>query len=63
MNGSHYVPVDMGKYIDIDMFNQNVRLETLGNTQYENLTALWRRCFNENPEVGKLFNKNKNIRN
>lgn len=63
MNGSHYVPVDMGKYIDIDVFNQNVRLETLGNTQYNNLNALWDKCFRENPEVGKLFNKNKNIPN
>lgn len=63
MNGSHYVPVDMSNYIDIDKFNQNVKLCTLGNTQYENLNALWDKCFRENPEVGKLFNKNKNIRN
>lgn len=63
LNASHYVPVAMERYIDIDLFNQNVKLSTLGNTQYSNLGALWRRCFKENPEVGKLFNKNKNIRN
>ena len=63
LNASHYVPVAMERYIDIDLFNQNVKLSTLGHTQYSNLGALWRRCFKENPEVGKLFNKNKNIRN
>lgn len=63
LNASHYVPVAMELYIDIDKFNQNVKLATLGQTQYSNLGALWRRCFKENPEVGKLFNKNKNIRN
>lgn len=63
MNSSHYVPVNMASYIDIDMFNQNVKLATLGYTQYNNLGALWRRCFKENPEVERLFNKNKNIRN
>lgn len=63
LNASHYVPVAMERYIDIDKFNQNVKLATLGQTQYSNLGALWRRCFKENPEVGKLFNKNKNIRN
>lgn len=63
LNASHYVPVAMERYMDIDKFNQNVKLTTLGQTQYSNLGALWRRCFKENPEVGKLFNKNKNIRN
>ena len=63
LNGSHYVPVNMRNYIDIDKFNQNVKLSTLGNTQYGNLGSMWVKCFNENPELGRLFNKNKNIKN
>lgn len=63
MNASHYVPVNMERYIDIDRFNQDVKLATLGYTQYNNLDALWRECFKENPEAERLFNKNKNIRN
>lgn len=62
-NGSHYVGVDMRKYIDVDRFNQDVKLSTLGNTQYNNLSALWKSCFTENPELEKLFLKNMKIEN
>ena len=63
LNESHSVPINISNYIDVDMFNTDVKLSTLGNTQYNNLGAMWVHCFSENPEIGKLFLKNKNIKN
>ena len=63
LNCSHYIGVNMKKYIDVDKFNQDVKLSTLGNTQYGKLNEMWKKCFKENPEIGKLFDKNKNIVN
>ena len=61
--GAHSVRVDIHRYIQVDRFQQNHRLATIGQLRYNNLRSLWDKCFREHPELRELYNKNKNLKN
>ena len=63
LNGTKSVCVDIHKFIDIDRFQQDKKLATVGQLRYRNLASLWNTCFREHPDLRDIYNKNKNILN
>lgn len=64
LNGTKSVCLDIHKYVDINKYQQNKCLEkTGGQLKYNNISSLWNKCFEENPDLKEQYNKNKNILN
>ena len=63
LNGTKSICIDVHKYIDVDKYQQNKKLELTGNVQYGRLSTLWNNCFRDNPKLKELYNKNRMILN
>ena len=63
LNGTKSVLIDSHQLIDIDKYQQNKKLANTVRMNYGNLQALWNKCFQENPKLAAIYNRNKKISN
>jgi len=61
--GTKSVRVDIHKYIDINRFQQQVKLLNVTRMHYNNLRILWDNFFRAYPDLKPIYNKNIKIRN
>lgn len=61
--GTKSVRVDVHKYIWVDRFQQNMKLEKVTRMHYNNLGVLWNNFFRDYPDLKPIYNTNIKIRN
>lgn len=63
LNATKSVRVDIHKYIDVNAFQQQVKLQNVTNMNYRNLSSLWNMFFKDHPNLARQYRENKNKHN
>lgn len=61
--GAHSVRIDIHNILDVDKFQQNVKLSRITRMDYGNLRKLWNDFFRDYPKLKNLYYKNELIKN